>query len=109
MLALLLGVEDFRFAACLLAVLDEVRFAAFFLVAGFSLAAFLAPPAFRLELFVDCFEELLAFRFTFAFPLAALFFRITFFFFALAAMVRPVLLIRFHLFAEPQNLKANLF
>ena len=46
-LALLLGLEDFRFAAGLLAVLGGVRFAAFFLVAFFPL------PTFRLGLFVD--------------------------------------------------------
>ncbi len=77
---------DFRFVAGLLAALGATRFAAFFL------------PAFRLGLFVDFLAELIAFRFAFALPRAADFFRVAFFFFA--AIVRLVPLIRFDLPAE---------
>ncbi len=86
MLALLLGFGEARFVSCLRVVPDPARFAAFFL------------PAFRLELFVDLFAELLVFRFAFALPRAAAFFRVAFFFFA--AIVRLIPLIRFHLPAE---------
>ena len=56
---------DFRFAACFLAALGVTRSATFFLL------------AFRLELFVDFFAELSAFRSAFALPRAAAASRIT--------------------------------
>jgi hypothetical protein len=86
-LALPLGFGEARFVAFLRVVAPgRARFAAFFL------------PAFRLELFVDFFAELLVFRFTFALPRAAAFFRVVAFFFT--AIARLVLLIRFHLPTE---------